>query len=335
VNGQQAIIEGSAGTFVYTVTCAAADGTAASSAATVTVANLVLAISPASVDLTAGSNAVLTVTATGPGGAVAVPANLIWASSDPTIATVVDGLVTTVANGVATVTVTDPISRATASATVAVGAALTPGPAPLAGLSSAPAVAGSSLGGLPPTYTLVPWGGGYGSFSGSIPLSGGGDIYCLSEPLSWTMTAQPKQVQLTVSSSMEYIPLSPTTVGTLPVCPYPYNGFFNANFTVVNPPAVLHIDAIITGKTVGPFPPDCFLDVLVAPAPPGATRSDLGLSPSVASHQTLDLVLPARTDGLSYLVEFYMNQYYWVPNHFPYLQAWSCQATATTTVTVQ
>ena len=54
------------------------------------------------------------------GGAVSVPPNLVWTSSDPTVAAVNAGTVTALAVGTATITVTDPVSLASASVKITV-----------------------------------------------------------------------------------------------------------------------------------------------------------------------------------------------------------------------
>ncbi len=54
------------------------------------------------------------------GDVVTTPPNLVWTSSDPTVATVNAGTVTAIAAGTATVTVVDPVSLANASVKITV-----------------------------------------------------------------------------------------------------------------------------------------------------------------------------------------------------------------------
>jgi hypothetical protein len=54
------------------------------------------------------------------GGAVSVPPNLVWTSSDPTVATVNAGVVTAIAVGTAAITAMDPVSLANASVKITV-----------------------------------------------------------------------------------------------------------------------------------------------------------------------------------------------------------------------
>jgi hypothetical protein len=82
--------------------------------------SVILQISPASPSVIVGSTTTLTVTASDASGSVPPPSNLQWASSNSAIATVANGVVTGVATGSATITVTDPVSNATASAAVTV-----------------------------------------------------------------------------------------------------------------------------------------------------------------------------------------------------------------------
>jgi beta-lactam-binding protein with PASTA domain len=81
-----------------------------------------LQISPTLAAVTVGSTATLNVTATSGGASIPTPPNLEWSSDAESVATVINGVVTGVSAGPATITVTDPVSMATASATVTVGA---------------------------------------------------------------------------------------------------------------------------------------------------------------------------------------------------------------------
>jgi uncharacterized protein YjdB len=79
-----------------------------------------LQLSPASPSIVVGKTATLSVTASNASGPIATPPNLQWGTSSPAIATVSEGVVTGVAIGTAMVTVTDPVSQATASVTVTI-----------------------------------------------------------------------------------------------------------------------------------------------------------------------------------------------------------------------
>jgi hypothetical protein len=87
------------------------------------VVTVVLTISPASPSIAAGSTLTLSVLATdGNGNPIATPSNLQWNSSNTAFATVSGGVVTGVAAGTATITVTDPVSKASAQVVVTVTA---------------------------------------------------------------------------------------------------------------------------------------------------------------------------------------------------------------------
>jgi hypothetical protein len=88
---------------------------------TITVSNVTLEISPSAPTTVVGSTVTLTVSALdGSGNPIATPPNLTWASSNTSFATVNGGVVTGVAPGSPTITVTDPVSGATASVNVTV-----------------------------------------------------------------------------------------------------------------------------------------------------------------------------------------------------------------------
>jgi hypothetical protein len=92
---------------------------ATSNAVTSTIVRLQL-LSPDPIAV--GSTVTLTLQTVAAGVSASPPPNLSWTSSDTTVATVANGVVTGIAPGTATVTVTDPVSLATASALVTVTA---------------------------------------------------------------------------------------------------------------------------------------------------------------------------------------------------------------------
>ena len=94
---------------------------AAQSLSNVNVAAFVLTVS-GPLQLAVGGTAPYVVAAADgfSGGAVSIPPNLVWTSSDPTVATVNAGTVTAVAVGTATITVMDPVSLANASVKITV-----------------------------------------------------------------------------------------------------------------------------------------------------------------------------------------------------------------------
>jgi Bacterial Ig-like domain (group 2) len=92
---------------------------ASSGQTTVTLSPLILSISPSAPTVIVGSTMTLSVSATDTSGnLVTTPPNLQWTSSDSSLATVSAALVTGIAVGSTTITVTDPASGATAAVTV-------------------------------------------------------------------------------------------------------------------------------------------------------------------------------------------------------------------------
>ncbi len=88
---------------------------------TLIVSSLALQLSPSPLALPLAGTATLTVTASDDTGPVATPTGLLWGSSNPGVASVADGVVTGLTLGTAIVTVSDPVSLATASVSVTVG----------------------------------------------------------------------------------------------------------------------------------------------------------------------------------------------------------------------
>jgi uncharacterized protein YjdB len=104
------------GDTTISVTDSASGVTASTS---VTVSNVILKLSPPSLELAVGETDTLTVSATdASGNSITVPANLTWRSSADSVASVSAGVVLAVSVGTAMITVTDSASTAFATSTV-------------------------------------------------------------------------------------------------------------------------------------------------------------------------------------------------------------------------
>src|SRR5262249_26890817 len=88
--------------------------------ANATVVPIILKLSPSTATVGVGATTTLTVTASDANGPIATPPNLRWTSSNESVATAANGVVTGVAAGSATITVTDPVTGASADASVTV-----------------------------------------------------------------------------------------------------------------------------------------------------------------------------------------------------------------------
>jgi len=124
LSGITLVTENAPGEYQYALTCVAVDGVTQSQAFVTVAVVSPLTISPATPTVNVGATVTLSVT-----DASGNPVAVTWQSSDTTLATISPsppdtapaGVVTGVSAGAPTITVTDPVSNATASVVVTVG----------------------------------------------------------------------------------------------------------------------------------------------------------------------------------------------------------------------